>query len=266
MKYIFIIFFCLFFSIHTRGQNRININENKVIHLISEYPITYLQVGNPNLVLAEIVAEHSNLVRAKATGEFTEESSLGLVSGGKMYCLELQYGTLSQNSIQLKDLKGIPANLYRGKLMKEEELETTCKNILSRKKRKIRNREIKKDEIRFSLRNIYLKNSALLFELEIHNTGNLDYEVEGFHWWIDDKKKLKATNVQEYQIRPIHQQIGIQKIPAKSKIREVFVLPQFMISDQRILRIEVREKALGNTGRKLSLEIKDRDIIKAKRF
>ena len=183
-----------------------------------------------------------------------------------MYCLELQYGTPGKNSIHLKDLKGVPANLYRGKLMKEEELEITCREILSQKKRKVHNREIRSEKIRFSLRNIYLKNSALLFELEIHNTGNLDYEVEGFHWWIDDKKRFKATNVQEYQIHPIHQHPGIQKIPAKSKVREVFVLPQFTIANQRILKIEIREKALGNTGRKLILEIKDRDIIKAKRF
>ena len=62
MKYLIIFLFCLSFTINMSGQNRISINENKVIHLISEYPITYLQVGNPNLVLAEIVAEHSNLV------------------------------------------------------------------------------------------------------------------------------------------------------------------------------------------------------------
>jgi hypothetical protein len=135
--------------------------------------------------------------------------------------------------------------------------------ILSGKKRSIRNRNSKADGIHFAVRNIYLKNSALFFELEIRNKTDMDYEVEGFHWWIGDKKRLKATNTQEYQIHPVYRYYEIPSVPAKSRIREVFVLPKFTITDQRILRIEMRENALGNTGRKLTLEVKNKDIIKA---
>jgi hypothetical protein len=36
------------------------------------------------------------------------------------------------------------------------------------------------------------------------------------------------------------------------------------IPDQRILKIELGEKALGNTGRKLSFSLKNKEIMKAK--
>lgn len=263
MKYFLSIVICLFLSVSVQAQNKMIINENKVVHLISEEKITYLQVGNPNLVLAEIVAEHPNLIRTKAAEAFEGETSLSLVSGRKMYCIELRYGEVLQNSFHLKDLKGVPADLYMGGLLREEDLQSCSRTILSRKKRSIRNRDCKSDGIHFTVRNIYLKNSALFFELEIRNKTEMDYEIEGFHWWIQDKRRLKATNTQEYQIHPVYRYYEIQCVPAKSRIREVFVLPKFTITDQRILRIEMREKALENTGRKLTLEVKNKDIIKA---
>jgi conjugative transposon TraN protein len=264
MKYFLIIHFVLTVSLNLTGQNKMSINENKVIHLISKEKITYLQVGNPDLILAEIIAQHSNLVRVKATGEFEKESSLSIVSDGKMYSIRLNYGKVQKNSFHLKDLKGVPADLYVGGLLREEDLKFCTRMILDKKSKGTNVRKCKSDGIHFSVRNIYLKNSALFFELEIRNKTDMDYDVEGFHWWITDKKRLKATNTQEYQIHPVYQYYGIQSVPAQSKIREVFVLPKFTITNQRILRIELREKALGNTGRKLSLDVKNKDIIKAR--
>jgi len=250
--------------VNLQAQNKLFINENKVIHLISEEKITYLQIGNPDLVLAEIVAQHSNLVRVKATGEFKEESSLSIVSGGEMYSIRLNYGKIQKNSFHLKDLKGVPANLYVGGLLREEDLKSCVRMILDKKSKGTIVRKCKNDGVHFSVRNIYLKNTALFFEMEIRNKTDMDYDVEGFHWWITDKKRLKATNTQEYQIHPVYQYYEFQTVPAKSKVREVFVLHKFTITDQRILHIEMREKALGNTGRKLSLEVNNKDIIRAK--
>ncbi|PXY01847.1 hypothetical protein DF185_04140 [Marinifilum breve] len=264
MKYLFIIHFILTLSLSLVGQNRMSINENKVIHLISKEKITYLQVGNPNLILAEIVVEHPNLVRVKATGEFKQESSLSVVSEGKMYCIRLNYGNIQKNSFHLKDLKGVPANLYVEGLLREEDLKSCVRMILDKKSKGTIVRKCKNDGVHFSVRNIYLKNTALFFEMEIRNKTDMDYDVEEFHWWITDKKRLKATNTQEYEIYPVYQYYEIQSVPAQSKIRELFVLSKFTITDQRILRIELREKALGNTGRKLNLELKNKDIIKAK--
>jgi len=42
------------------------------------------------------------------------------------------------------------------------------------------------------------------------------------------------------------------------------VIEKMTIPDGRILKIELGEKALGNTGRKLSFSLKNKDILKAK--
>jgi hypothetical protein len=111
-----------------------------------------------------------------------------------------------------------------------------------------------------------LNNDLLFFQISITNQTNTAYRLEDFNWWIDDKRQMKAVNVQEYQIHPEFQYYGITSIPPETTLREVFVLPKLTIPGKRVLRIEMLEQALGNTGRKLSLEIKNRDILKAKKL
>ncbi|PKQ62170.1 hypothetical protein BZG01_17785 [Labilibaculum manganireducens] len=266
MKHILISLFCLFASIGLAGQNRITINVNKVVHLISKEKVTYLQTGNPNFVLAEIVPEHPNLVRIKAVEVCEGESSISLVSDGKLYSISLNYGEPGEISYPLDGFDAMKADLYQGTLMSLETLKKNCRYLLSQKKKHIRKSKSGKDGINIQIRNIFLLNEALFFELEIENKTNMGYDVESFQWWIDDKKRLKASNTQEYRIQPKFQYRGLQRIPAKTKVREIFVLPKFTIPGKRILRIEMLEKALGNTGRKLSVELKNKHIRRAERL
>ena len=147
--------------------------------------------------------------------------------------------------------------------MPEYYLRELCSQILNKDIQRPVRAKSNRDGVIFRLRNIYLERGLLFFELEITNNTNLGYEVEGFHWWIGDKRQYKATNVQKYPVEPEYQHYNIRYIPAGTKLREVFLLPKFMIPDKRILTIEMLEKALGNTGRKLSLEVKNRDILEA---
>lgn len=255
-----------FISTAGKTQNLIEVCENKTTHIISNEKITYLQVGDHSKIIAEVVPEHPDLVRIKAVENFEGESSLAIVSAGKVYSLFVKYADTNQLSRRLEDFHSIKiSGTGNGKVPEYLLRELSCQ-ILSKNQKHIKKRKAKKDGIKFQLSNIYLKNDALFFELEITNQTNLGYEVEGFHWWIDDKKQYKATNVQEYQIEPEYRHYNIEYIPAKTKLREVFVLPKLTIPDKRILRIEMLEKALGNTGRKLSLEVKNNDILEAPTF
>src|SRR5690606_38695360 len=110
------------------------------------------------------------------------------------------------------------------------------------------------------------KNDLLFFEVSISNKTNIGYRVEGFNWWIDDKKQLKATNVQEYPVATQFQYYGVEYVPAGTTLREVFVLSKLTIPEKRVLRMEILEKALGNSVRKLNIEIKNRDILRARKL
>ena len=148
--------------------------------------------------------------------------------------------------------------------MPDYQLKDLSDRVLEKHKHQFRKRKTEKNGIQFGLNSISLKNDALFFELEITNKTSMAYDVESFKFWITDKRQAKATNVQEYQVQPDYQRYHIQRIPGKSTLREVFVFEKMTIPDQRILKIELGEKALGNTGRKLSFNLKNKDVLKAR--
>lgn len=266
MKTIFMIVAILFISSLTTAQNQIPVSENKATHLVCPDRVSYLQVGDPSLILAEVVPDLANLVRIKATKPFENESSLTIVCAGRIYSLILRYDDSDKITYKLASFQSEKAGNYSGGMMPDYVLKDLCDQILLKRKSHVHRRKVGKDGISVQLKNIYLKNDALFFDVKITNQTNLAYDVEGFHWWITDKKQQKATNVQEYQIYPSFQRYQVKSIPAETTIRKVFVLPKLTIPDKRILRFEMLEKALGNTGRKLSLEVKDKDILKAWKF
>lgn len=266
MRYLLITLFAVIFFSSAKSQNVIEVCENKASHIIGEEKITYLQVGDHSKIIAEIAPEHPNLVRIKAMEEFEGESSLTVISANNVYSLFIKYNDTDKISHKLEDFHSVKTVGTASGKIPEYLLRELSHQILTKNKNHIKKRKTKKDGIKFQLTNIYLKNDILFFELEITNQTNLGYEVEGFHWWIDDKKQYKATNVQEYQVEPEYQHYNIKYIPAKTKLREVFVLPKLTIPDKRVLRIEMLEKALGNTGRKLTLDVQNKDILQASTF
>ncbi|WP_163321761.1 DUF4138 domain-containing protein [Draconibacterium mangrovi] len=262
---IFIIAFFLF-SLAVNAQNQIEICQNKTTHLIAEEKITYLQVGDPDKLIAEVVPEQPNMVRVKAVDDFEGESSLTVVSANRSYSLFVRYSDGNKISYKLEEFHGEKAGDLNIGPVPEYLLKEFCIQILNDGTQKPVRLRTKKDGIIFRLKNLYLKQDLLFFELEITNSTNIVLDMEAIHWWIDDKKRVKATNIQEYQVEELYRHYKWERIPAKTTLREVVVLPKFIVPDKRILKIELLEKALGNTGRKLTLEVKNKAILKAQSF
>lgn len=266
MKTTVLIIAIFLFSTAVFAQNQIKVCETKATHLICPEKVSYLMAGDPSRIIAEIVPEHPNMVRVKAVEPFEGESSLTVVSANKVYSLFVAYENTNEISYRLESFHSEKAGETNGTLLPEYLLKEMSYQILSKNKKFIKNRKDKKDGIKLQLTNIFLKEDVLFFEIQMTNRTNMGYDVENFHWWIDDKKQHKSTNVQEYQVTPDYQHYNVKYIPAKTTLREVFVLPKLTIPDKRILRIEMLEKALGNTGRKLVLEIQNKDILQASKL
>jgi conjugative transposon TraN protein len=248
------------------AQNKISVCETKVTHLVCPEKVTYLLTGDPSRVIAEVVPEHPNMVRIKAAESFDGESSVTIVSANRVYSLVVDCNTTSEIFYKMEIFHSEKTGQITGTVLPEYLLKEMSWQVLSKNKKSVRNRGEMKDGIEFRLMNIFLKEDVLFFEIEISNKTNMGYDVENFFWWIDDKKQHKSVNVQEYQILPDYQHYKLSYIPAGTTLREVFVLPKLTIPDHRILKIELLEKALGNTGRKLVLKIRNKDILHARKF
>tara|TARA_R110002050_G_scaffold82066_6_gene175713 strand:+ start:2148 stop:2957 length:810 start_codon:yes stop_codon:yes gene_type:complete len=246
------------------AQNCLPVSDSKATHLVCPDKVSYLQVGDPSLVLAEVVPELPNLVRIKATGSFDKEPSLTVVCAGRIYSLILNFQDSKEITHHLESFHSEKAGGPSSGLMPDYVLKELCEQIFLKRKSLVRGVRQKKDGIKIQLKTITQKNGFLFFEVRITNKTNLAYRVESFHWWIDDKRQFKATNTQEYQVEPSYRHHEIKVIPGYTSVREVFVLPNLVLPDKRVLRLDMLEKALGNTGRRLALEIENKDILKAK--
>ena len=269
MKATIISIFCVQLQLAVCAQNKSNtlqVSDTKTTHLVCPDKVDYVQAGDYSLVQAEVVPELSNLVRIKATHPFDNTASLTVVCDDRIYSFELHYGNDAPITYPVEDFYSQEAHTFSGKLMPDYVLRELSDEILDEHWHNYRKRKVKKDGIQIRLNSIHLHDNALFFEVEIWNQTQLSFDVESCYWWITDKRQTKATNVQEYQVLPDYRRNNVTSIPGETCVREVFVFPKMTIPDQRVLIIELNEKALGNTGRKLSLELKNKDILKARKL
>ena len=253
-------------QVQTANTNNLKVSDTKTSHLVCPDKVNYVQAGDYSIVQAEIVPELSNMVRVKAVQRFEKPTSLTVVCADHIYSFELSYGNDAPITYPIESFESQAAMSFSGKMMPDYLLKDLSDKVLKKHWRQFHKRKAKKDGIEVRLNSISLKNDALFFELQVTNKTNMAYDVESFNFWITDKKKAKATNVQEYQVFPQYQRNKVQRIPGEVTVREVFVMEKMTIPDQRILRIELGEKALGNTGRKLSFNLKNKDILKARKL
>jgi (2Fe-2S) ferredoxin len=113
MKTIFVITI-LFTTITLRAQNCINVCKTKTAHLICPERVTYLQAGDNDRIIAEVVPEHQNIIRIKAQSEFEGSSSLTAISGGRVYSIIVEYSDTDEITWRLETFASEKAGQVAG--------------------------------------------------------------------------------------------------------------------------------------------------------
>ena len=263
MKSLLIISFFSIFTLVSPAQNILQLSDKKSVHVVCPDKVLYVSCGDDSEIQAEILPELSNIVRVKALQPFEGQTSLTVVCAGRIYSVAAQFGSCDVLTYQLESLPSEKAFPFSGKLMPDESLRGISDQFLSRKGNHTIHRSTRKNGILMEVYDICIKGDALFLVIQVTNCTNMAFDVEAFNFWIADKKQQKATNVQEYLIVPDYARFELKRIPAYDSGSEVFVIEKLTIPDKRVLRIEMIEKSTGNTGRKLTLELKNRDLRKS---
>ncbi|NEW81686.1 MAG: DUF4138 domain-containing protein [Mariniphaga sp.] len=261
-RFLFISLFSIF-TLVSSAQNILQLSEKKSVHVVCPDKVLYVQGGDDSSIEAEILPELSNIVRVKALHPFEGQTSLTVVCAGRIYSVAAQFGNSNQLIYQLDSLPSEKASPFSGKLMPDESLKGISDQVLSRKGYHTVHRSTRKNGILMEVSDICIKGDALFLVIQVTNCTNMAFDTEAFNFWIADKRQQKATNAQEYQLTPDYARFELKRVPAWESASEVFVIEKLTIPDKRVLRIEMIEKSTGNTGRKLTLELKNRDLRKA---
>jgi conjugative transposon TraN protein len=115
--------------------------------------------------------------------------------------------------------------------------------------------------IQFTLKGIYIHNGKYYFHTEVKNRTNVPFQIDFINFKVVDKKVAKRTVVQERPMVPLRAYKPLDAISGMTIERNVFLLDQFTISDDKVFLIEIFEK---NGGRHQTLQVENSDLINAR--
>ncbi len=265
MKTLLFIIFTSLANPFADATNQLEVSDNQTTHLLCPDVVTYVNAGNLDLIHVEIIPELPSVVRIKAARPFEGESSLTVVCRDNIYSFKAVYSTTCDLNLELTQFRadklteryGSTVPMYRVKAWADQ---------MQLQKRTIFNRGESEYGIAFKITGIGIKENLLFMQFTVTNHTNIIYKMEDVKFMIRDKKKKKAVNVQAYPVTPEYFSHNALFIAPGTTMSLVVAFKTFTIPGRRAMEVSLFEKTGGHTGRNLSFDIKNKDILKAKPF
>lgn len=99
--------------------------------------------------------------------------------------------------------------------------------------------------------------------MELSNKSNVAFRIDFVNFKVVDRKVAKRTVVQEKPVVPLRVYRPLDGVAGNATEKNVFLLDQFTITDDKVLLIEIFEK---NGGRHQVLWVENADLVSAKLF
>jgi hypothetical protein len=116
------------------------------------------------------------------------------------------------------------------------------------------------EDMKLSLRSIYIQDRVLWFGFQLKNNSQIDFEPSYIKFFLQDKKKAKRTAKQQTELVPLNR-VLVEPVPGYDKREFVFAFKQFTIPKDKRLICQVSEQG---GGRFLALRIKHQALLRAR--
>ncbi|SFT71336.1 Bacteroides conjugative transposon TraN protein [Algoriphagus locisalis] len=244
---------------------RVYIDEEISLHFLSPEPIQYVDIST-NDMIGDIPLE--NVFRVKAVRDSVSDlngynKSLGVVTiiGQKFIAqYDLWY---SHDERQLKtQIEILPINtnpLEVGEIpMSDQELRFFATEAFKdKKKNKIT--QSTQYGITGKVNKIYTVDDYIFLDISFKNKTNLKFDLDQLRFKIEDKRILKATNVQSIEIEPEYQLFSTESFD--KKYRNIYVFKKVTFPNSKVFTIELTESQIS--GRSLKMRVKYSDLLNA---
>lgn len=248
---------------------QMEVTYNKTSHLIFPTTIRYVDLGSEYLIAGK-AEEAENVLRVKASvKDFKPETNFSVITNdGRFYSFQVSYSpspkALSYDLLTMQE----KADKAKGNDVHFEELGDyspslaglIMKTIYKKNKKVIRHIGAKKYGIQFLLKGLYVHNGKYYFHTELRNKSNVPFQIDFINFKVADKKVAKRTVAQEKSITPLRIYKPLTKVASRHTDQNIFLLDQFTLTDDKVLKIEIFEK---NGGRQQTLQVENSVLIKA---
>lgn len=251
---------------------KIEVTYSKTSHLIFPAAIRYVDLGSEYLVAGK-AEDAENVLRVKAAvRDFKEETNFSVITeDGRFYNFNVLYNSfpviMNYNLLEMQ--KEISRANTKSVLFEElgKNAPSLVDDLMGRIYRKdkapIKHIESKSFGIQFLLKGIYIHDDKFYFHTELRNFSEVSFPIDFVTFKVVDKKSAKRTVIQERSLLPLRVHKPLDEIIGNTTERNIFLLDQFTIADDKILLIGIYEK---NGSRHQILQIKNSDLVKAKRI
>lgn len=250
----------------------IYITEDLSIHFVSPEPIQYVDISTHHIVGNLPV---KNVLRIKAVKDSLKNIQFGLVNRDVAVITIVGEKFMAQyNVAYIADAErvNLPTSIHIDPSsmqpldnpsvgFSEPELREFATSILKRK-RQFHSVSSKAYGLKSELNNIYTVGDYVFLDLTYSNNTNLKYDVDQIRFKIDDKKIVKATNVQSVEIEPVF--TLYKNTSFKRSFRNIYVFRKFTFPGNKVLNIEMTEIQIS--GRLINLQLDYSDLLNADTF
>jgi conjugative transposon TraN protein len=248
----------------------IEVTYSKTSHLLFPSAIRYVDLGSDYLIASK-AEDAENVLRVKASvRDFEEETNFSVITeDGHFYNFNVLYNSFPVNTnYNLLGMHKGNSREHTNEVLFEE-LGNNSPSLMDELMRSIykKDKDIIKDKgarsygIEFLLKGIYIDNDKFYFHTQVTNCSYVSFHVDFVTFKVVDKKLAKRTVIQERMLNPLRIYKPMDEIKGKTVERNIFLLDQFTIADDKVLLIEIYEK---NGARHQLLKLKNSDLVKAK--
>lgn len=249
---------------------KMEVTYDKTSHLIFPTGIRYVDLGSEYLIAGK-AEDAENVLRVKASvKDFDTETNFSVITNdGRFYSFNVYYSTYPEAlSYDLVNMQKSADKAGNNDVLFEELGNNSpslagllLETIHKKDKRTIKHIGAKSFGIQFLLKGIYIHNGKYYFHTEMNNKSNVPFQIDFINFKVVDKKVAKRTVIQERAMIPLRTYKPMNEVGGKTKEKNVFLLDQFTISDDKVLLIEIFEK---NGGRHQTLHIENSDLVNAR--
>lgn len=231
----------------------IDVAYSKTTTIVFPFNVQAVDKGSRD-ILVQKAKGVENILQVKAARRNFEETNLTVVTAdGKLYDFPICYMEDPYNLTHtFSDDK--KENFINYSDFNDNKKEILFGAELAYHERKKVNYNEKLDGITLAVTGIYIHNDLIQYRIKIVNETNISYEIDQLRFFVRDQKKVKRTAAQELELIPVLGYKAVEKVPAKSEVVFVYVLPKFTIPDDKNLIVEMIEKS---GGRHLQLVLKN---------
>lgn len=249
---------------------QMEVTYNKTSHLIFPAAIRYVDLGSEYL-LAGKAEDAENVLRIKASvRDFAEETNFSVITeDGRFYNFNVLYSpspeTLNYDLLNMQQ----SSDREKGNDVLFEELGNNSpslagllmETIFKKDKRIVKHIGSKSYGIQFLLKGVYIHNGKFYFHTELRNKSNVPFGIDFVNFKVVDKKVAKRTVVQQKLLMPLRMYKPLDEVAGNTVEKNVFLLDQFTLSDDKVLLIEIFER---NGGRHQVLQVENSDLVHAR--